>query len=88
MWIDGEGVRALVKALPGHVFDALVAQCGVELFDGLTADDVRHYVHWEAFAEGYKEDDIADAYGYDDLTDMERSGVFVVCFSDGMLVIE
>jgi hypothetical protein len=88
MWIDGKGVRALVNALPGHVFDDLVAVCGADLFDGLSADDVKNYVHWEEFSEGYKEDDVAQAYGYDDLADMEGSGVFVLLFGSGMLIIE
>ena len=88
MTINGQAVRALVEALPSHVFDDLIAQCGAELFDGLTASEVEQFIHWEETNTDHTEDDVARDYGYDDMNDMIASGPFVVGFSDGLLIIE
>ena len=84
---DGAAIRALVDAVPAHVFDTLCADVP-ELFESLRVSQVHDYINWEPITLDYTPDQVAQVYGYKDYEDMEYSGPFVMLFNDGVLIIE
>lgn len=85
---SGAAVRALVDALPAHVFDAVVDELP-ELFESLNESQVYAFIHWEETGPDRTPDDIAQDYGlkdYDEL--LYDSTYYVLSFDDGLLLIE
>lgn len=85
--LDGAGVRALVGALPPHVFDDVVDTLP-ELLEHLHDWQVHEYVHWYEYTSSYGADDVAKEYDYDSMEDMIEQGPYVMLYDDGVLVLE
>lgn len=86
--INGAGVRALVDALPAHVFDELVEQTP-DILGKLSEYQVHNYVHWEGTSDTRTYEDIAQDYGQEDYDALLCDSPYcVVSFNDGLLLIE
>lgn len=85
---SGAAVRALVDALPAHVFDTVVDELP-ELFDSLKESQVYEFIHWEETGPDYTPNNIAQDYGYEDYDELLYNSVYYVLpFDDGLLLIE
>lgn len=86
--VNGAAVRALVDALPAHVFDELVEQMP-DILGTLTEYQVHKYVHWEGTSDMRTYEDIAQDYGQEDYDTLVcDSPYWVISFDDGLLLIE
>jgi len=85
---SGAAVRALVDALPAHVFDAVVDELP-ELFDSLKESQVYDFIHWEETGPDHTPNDVAQDYGLEDYDELLYDSVYyVLSFDDGLLLIE
>lgn len=84
---SGAAVRALVDALPAHVFDAVVDELP-ELFDSLKESQVHEFIHWEETGPDHTPNDVAQDYGYENYDELCDGTYYVLPFDDGLLLIE